>query len=116
MKPKLKGQDCLDHDPIEKWEPTNDGFVNYWLCLHLGPEDQEGSDLFYVNILSEVAADQLDAHELSGRKKIILKDYSWSAVMVSVREILQQVEGSTWDEVAQKLGQKFNWEFENYRG
>ena len=115
MKPQLKAQDCTDHDPIETWQPADSAHVDYWLCLHIGPADQQGAEMFYVNVLSEAAARQLDAGELEKRKKIVLRDYSWSAVMRAVDDILRQVEGSSWSEVAQTLSQKFDWEFENYR-
>ena len=115
MKPQLKAQDCTDHDPIEAWLPADPAHVDYWLCLHIGPAGQQREEMFYVNVLSEAAACQLDAGELEKRKKIVLKDYSWSAVMRAVDDILRQVEGSSWSEVAQTLSQKFDSEFENYR-
>jgi hypothetical protein len=71
--------------------------------------------MFYVNVLSEAAARQLDAGELARRKKIVVEDYSWSAVMRAVDDILHEVEGISWNEIAQKLSQKFDWEFDNYR-
>lgn len=116
MKPQLKAQDCTDHDPIETWQPADHTLVDYWLCLHIGLDEQQGADLFYVNVLSEAAASELDAGELARRKKIVVRDYSWNTVMHEVDEILRQVEGASWNEIAQKLSQKFDWEFENYRG
>lgn len=115
MKPQLKAQDCTELDPIESWQLADPAQVDYWLCLHIGPAGQKGAELFYVNVLSEAGARQLDAGELEKRKKIVLRDYSWSAVMRAVDDILRQVEGSSWSEVAQALSQKFDWEFENYR-
>jgi hypothetical protein len=56
MTPQLKAQDCLDHDPIEAWEPVESTDVDYWLCLHIGPAGGRGEELFYVNVLSEAAA------------------------------------------------------------
>jgi hypothetical protein len=115
MKPQLKAQDCTDHDPIETWQPADPTQVDYWLCLHIGPDGQQGAEMFCVNVLSEAAARQLDAGELAQRKKIVVRDYSWSAVIRAVDDILQQIEGASWSEVAQKLSQTFDWEFENYR-
>ena len=115
MKPQLKAQDCTDHDPIEVWQPADPAHVDYWLCLRIGPDEQQGADLFYVNVLSEAAARQLDAGELAQRKKIVVRDYSWSTVVRAVDDILRQINGASWSEVAQKLSQKFDWEFENYR-
>ncbi len=115
MKPELKAQDCTDHDPIEEWQPAAAMDVDYWLCLHVGPAGQTGAELFYVNVLSEAAARQLGEGELARRKKIVVKDYSWSAVMRAVHAILDQIDGTDWKEIAQKLSKKFDWEFENYR-
>ena len=115
MKPQLKAQDCTDHDPIESWLPADSTQLDYWLCLHIGPAGQQGAEMFYVNVLSEAAARQLDAGELARRKKIVVEDYSWSAVMRAVDDILREVEGTSWNEIAQKLSQKFDWEFDNYR-
>lgn len=116
MKPQLKAQDCFDHDPIESWGPGDDAQVDYRLCLHIGADEQRGADLFYVNVLTEAAARQLDDDGLARRKKIIVSECSWTTVIGEVDKILQQIEGASWSEIAQKLNQKFDWEFENYRG
>lgn len=115
MKPKLKAQDCLDHDPIEKWQPADPTNVDYQLCLHIGPDGEPGADLFYVNVLSEAAARETPAALLARRKHIIIYPYSWSAVVCAVDSILQQIDGGDWDEVARKLAKKFAWEFDNYQ-
>jgi hypothetical protein len=114
MKPQLKAQDCTDHDPIEEWQPADTTHVDFWLCLHIGLAGQEGADLFYVNVLSGPAARQLDAGELARRKKLVVEDYSWSAVMRAVDGILREIEGTSWIQIAQRLSEKFDWEFENY--
>jgi len=115
MKPLLKGQDCTDHDPIESWCPEDPGLVDYWLCLHIGPAEEEGADLFYVNVLSELATRRLPEEELARRKKIVVGRYSWPAVMSAVDEILRASEGSDWAMITGKLRAKFDCEFENYR-
>ena len=115
MNPELKAQDCADHDPIEAWQPANPADIDYWLCLHIGVAGEPGADLFYVNVLSETAATLVDADELALRKKIVIQDYSWSAVVDAIQEILQQSNGASWGEIAVKLSRRFDWEFENYR-
>ncbi|HVM60605.1 MAG TPA: Imm8 family immunity protein [Verrucomicrobiae bacterium] len=115
MKPLLKGQDCTDHDPIEKWSPKDAAEVNYWLCLHIGPDRGKGADLFYVNVLSWVAANELSKEELSCRKSIIVDEYSWPAVEAAVRGILESSVGENWTEITDKLRVRFDWEFEGYR-
>ena len=115
MNPLLKAQDCFDHDPIEAWQPDDPTYVDYQLCLHIGPADQKGADLFYVNVLSEGAASRLGARELASRKKIVVENYSWGAVMHAVDDILLQINEPDWNQAAQKLSQCFDWEFDNYK-
>lgn len=115
MMPLLKSQDCTDHDPIESWRPEDPAVVDYWLCLHIGPAEEKGADLFYVNVLSELAAHALSEEELARRKKIVIQQYSWPAVMSAVDQILRSSEGSDWTGITQKLRVRFDWEFENYR-
>src|SRR5207249_1355541 len=110
MKPLLKAQDCSDHDPIESWRPEDPAVVDYWLCLHIGPAEEEGADLFYVNVLSELAARTLSEEELTRRKKIVVQQYSWPAVMSALDQILRSSGGSDWVAIAEKLRTKFDWE------
>src|SRR4051794_6487523 len=113
MKPLLKAQDCLAHDPIESWCPEDPTLVNYDLCLHIGPAEEEGADLFYVTILSELTARMLPEEELARMKKIVVRQYSWPAVKSAVDEIVRASEGSNWAAITEKLRTKFDWEFEN---
>ena len=115
MKPQLKACDCVDHDPIESWSPATPTEVDYWLCLHIGPEESEGADLFYVNILSESAAQALSEEEFARTKKIVVEPYSWPAVIAALEQILRFVEGADWATIAEQLRTKFDWEFDNYR-
>ena len=115
MKPLRKSQDCTDHDPIESWRPKAQETVDYWLALHIGPADGVGTELFYVNVLSRSAASLLPSDDLLRRKALIVEEYSWTAVMAAVSEILQQVEGPDWHSIAMALSARFYWEFENYQ-
>ena len=115
MKPQLKAFDCVDHDPIESWSPATTIQVDYWLCLHIGLEESEGADLFYVNILSEKTAQTLSEKEFARRKTIVVEPYSWAAVVAALERILRSVEGADWVTMAEQLRTKFDWEFENYR-
>jgi len=115
MKPVLKSFDCVDHDPIDQWKPDDPSFVDYWLCLHIGPEEEEGSDIFYVNILTENAVRALSGEEATKRKKIVLSSYSWSSVLQTIERTIDSIEGSDWSSLSAQLSEHFSWEFENYK-
>lgn len=70
--------------------------------------------MFYVHVISEAAAEQLLPGELDRSKIIVLRDYSWQAVIDAVEEILHGCQEGTWEEVSAQLSKRFNWEFESY--
>ncbi len=109
MKAALKAFDCVDHDPIEMWRPNAAEAVDYCLCLHIGPAEKEGADLFYVRVLS---GPKVDAS--NGVKMIVVSQYSWTAVQARVEEIVSKYDGDNWGAVAKKLGEHFDWEFDSY--
>ena len=115
MKAVLKSFDCFDHDPIDQWHPDDPACVDYCLCLHIGTEEEEGADLFYVHVLTESAVRALSGAEAKMRKKIVLSSYSWSAVLHSIEKILVSVEGRDWSSLSGQLSEHFSWEFENYK-
>ena len=110
MKPVFKAFDCADHDRIDAWCPAEGEAVDYWLCLHIGTAEKEGADLFYVHVLSALATEAT----LGGGKKIVVSEYSWTAVKARVAEILLAADGDDWNIIAKKLSESFDWEFENY--
>jgi hypothetical protein len=114
MKAALKSFDCVDHDPIYAWHPGEGEDVDYHLCLHIGPAEKEGADLFYVNVLSEGAAGRCSEVELAAKKKIVISEYSWAAVKARVEEIVRASNGDDWNAIAKKLSQSFDWEFDSY--
>ncbi|WP_221033311.1 Imm8 family immunity protein [Actomonas aquatica] len=115
MTPVLKAFDCTDHDPIDQWRPEDPDFVDYWLCLHIGPDEEDGADFFYVNVITEYSLRSLAGADAVERKKIVLKSYSWSRVIGAVEEILSSVEGHDWSAISSELNRHFAWEFENYQ-
>ena len=109
MKAVLKAFDCVDHDPIDAWRPKNSEVVDYWLCLHIGPAEKEGADLFYVRVLSGSTG-----YASADGKMIVVSDYSWTAVLSRIEEIVSKSDGDNWNAVAKKLSEHFDWEFDGY--
>ena len=113
--PALKAFDCIDHDPIDQWMPESDSYVYYSLCLHIGPPDEEGADIFYVDVATPQA---IYEHNLGSRMKqrgIVVNPYSWENVLKEVQSILELCAGDDWSQQSQLLSKHFNWEFENYQ-
>jgi hypothetical protein len=66
----------------------------------------------YPAALVEVLADQ---PVLMGRHWLFVAVFSPRVVEEFLRRRIEQIEGATWSEVAQKVGRLGLWEFEDYR-
>ena len=113
--PQLKGFDCFDHDPIAHWQPDSDADVFYSLCLHIGPPDKDGADLFYVDVVTPQA---INEHNLGGKlnqRRIVVSPYCWENVMKEVQATIEKCTGDDWGQQSDLLSKHFNWEFENYQ-
>jgi len=113
--PQLKGFDCIDHDPIDEWTPESDSDACYSLCLHIGPPDEEGADLFYVDVMTPQAINEHNLGKRLSQRRIVVNPYSWEAVLESVRATLERCAGENWNQQSALLAKHFDWEFENYR-
>ena len=113
--PQLKGFDCVDYDPIDEWRPSSDAEVYYSLCLHIGPLDEEGADLFYVDVATPQAINELNLGKRMSERGIVVNPYSWENVLQEVRNILERCVGDDWNQQSELLSKHLNWEFENYR-
>ncbi|MEM9444937.1 MAG: Imm8 family immunity protein [Verrucomicrobiota bacterium] len=105
---------CVDHDPIDQWAPVHDYLVYYSLCLHIGPENEEGADLFYVDIATPQAIKHFQLGKTVSDKSIILNPYSWPEVLTRVKRMINHVSGVSWQQVAEELDKSFSWEFSGY--
>jgi len=87
------------------------------VAVLVGPSDGSGEESFCLTAwtpaaLVEVLADQ---PILLGRHWLFLRELSPGVVGKFLRRRIEQIEGTTWSEVAQKVGRLGLWEFEDYR-
>jgi len=113
--PELKAFDCFDHDPIDEWIPDSDADVHFSLCLHIGRADEDGADLFYVEVATPQAINEHNLGKTLGQRKIIVNPYSWELVLKEVNAILAECRGDNWLQQSEFLAEHFSWEYENYR-
>ena len=119
MIPSLKGVRCADVDDLETWTPAGDE-ICLWLELSIGSPDGDAADTFHVCIASRTGLKSI--RERPGRppgaapaRPIVLREYSWGAVLGAIRNRLESCAGTDWLEVQQKLRRQFDWEYENYK-
>ena len=111
-KPTKHGFVCIDHEPIEEWQPEDPLNAECWIDIYLGTDDAPGSDYFTFHVVTHRALADIQGPE---QKKylVVLPYYSWSLVEERVDAILDQCKGRDWQEMCDHLRKFFHWEFED---
>lgn len=113
LTPELKTFDSADVDDLLKWVPDTDE-VLYWLNLEIGLPGAERADHYQVAVATPAG---LKPHRgmraRSGAwQPIVVRPYSWKAVLAEVERRLLSCSGADWHDVNQRLRAQFQWEYE----
>src|SRR4051812_21882126 len=94
-------------------ESAEFGFL---LQLMIGPEDGDGEESFDLVVCTPGwLAQRLVDRPLLGRGYLFVQEYRFQALESYLRRLVEQVEGTSWGEVAGKLSRFALWEFEDYQ-
>jgi hypothetical protein len=83
----------------------------------VGPSDGPGGESFCLTACTPAALVEVLAEQpvLVGRHWLFVAEFSPRVVEDFLRRRIEQIEGATWTEVAQKVGRLGFWEFEDYQ-
>jgi Immunity protein 8 len=111
--PALKGVHCADVADLATWIPEGDE-ICLWLELSIGPPGGDVVERFQVCIASRLGLKSTRAPQGDAQARpIVLREYSWGAVLGAIRNRLESCAGADWPEIQQKLRRQFDWEPEN---
>jgi len=110
--PVLKGVHCADVDDLASWTPDGDETC-LWLQLSIGPPGGDAADIFEVCIASRLGLKSMQGRGTAQARPIVLREYSWGAVLGAIRNRLESCVGADWPEIQQKLRRQFDWADEN---
>lgn len=88
-----------------------------WLTLAIGPEGDDGSDLFQVGVCTVSWL----AHQLSIksayvlRHMILVESFDFKLIKKTIIEIIESAERPNWEQSVSILCRYFAWEFEDYQ-
>lgn len=90
---------------------TNPYDFSVLIAVEVGPEDgladeNHGADTFYARVCSPNRA-----HE---RHHFVFDHWDWPRIEAEIRRQFT-VEGRDWEDIAKKLNEHGDWEFDNYR-
>ena len=81
----------------------------------IGPKGELGEESFDFVVVTPTALTQLVGHRW-GHGLLLVESFDWGLIRTAVDKILRHCEGETWEEVANKIGRYFSWEFDGYKG
>jgi hypothetical protein len=101
---------------IEKWVPDDPRTVVFSLQMEIGPVGGPGADIYEVLVATPLGLATWDwkPNIVSRRALIVLRTYSFDALMECINEIFRACADDDWTETNLKLQRYFHWEFEDY--
>jgi hypothetical protein len=115
MRPVIKAFDGIWDEPDEyvSPDPENDSFT---LRMLIGPPDSPGLESFDVLVCTpEWLAGAVREGPQIGRHMLIVERLDLAKVEAFLRQRVEQIRGSTWSEVAEKVARIGYWELEDVR-
>jgi hypothetical protein len=117
MKAELKRLHTPDADDLRSFAPATHGHFALVVQAMVGPVGDDGEESFdFVVCTPAWLSEKVEAMgPLLGRHHLVMASYDYDELERFVREFCEQCDGTTWEEVATKVGQLGHWEFEDYR-
>jgi len=97
---------------LDQWQPANPKSVALSFGLYIGWDDDIGSDLFEMYVVSN----DLRAYFPHSIDQIYVDTFDWNSLLLSILNILKKCERDTWEASVNELRRRFNWEFEGMAG
>lgn len=109
---RLHSPDVYD---LRSWSPEGD--FGILVQLLVGPVGGPGEESFGITLCTAawLAERAREERIVDARHHVIVDAYDYDLVERYLQERVVGLEGSTWEEVAERLGRLGHWEFEDYR-
>ncbi len=114
MQAELRSLYSTDVDDLRSYAPGDDFCVT--LRALIGPRGLPGEESFDIDVCSPawLAAKVERDVVVSGRFRLFLARFDYEVVEGYVAKRIAQTTGADWAEIATKLAQWSQWEFEDY--
>lgn len=99
-------------ETLEQWQPINPRSVALSLCLHIGWDDHDANNLFYLSVVT----DDLRPHFPRSSAQVYVHTFDWDSLLLSILKIIKKCERDTWEASVDELRKRFDWEYEGMAG
>ena len=115
MKASIKSIDLIDYDSWGYWPDDIEDFCVAAEAL-IGLEEGKGADIFSFDICTPKWFGQNILRDIAfARGTLFVRQYDEQLIKKHIFEIVQTVEGQSWQEIVEKLSLFMRWEYEDYR-
>jgi hypothetical protein len=106
----------FDVPDLAEWTPSTDDFA-VGVRLLVGPDGEEGEESFDLTVCSAgwLAARVRDEFIWDARHHLAVEHFDYRRLADYLQRRVEACQGSSWDEVSEKLARLGHWEFEDYR-
>jgi hypothetical protein len=117
MRPTIRYVCTITHEEIESFHPQNPSNFETVVRMMIGPEGEQGEESFDISICTP---DWLrDQCEQSGfffpRRRLVVSHWNPDFVRQFISKRISTMTAESWKDLAAKISEFSNWEFEAYR-
>lgn len=115
LRAEVKGIFSTELDDLKHFVPMERDFGILFRVM-VGPEGMNGEESFDITVCTPGWFRQ--KYEFSDvvvvRHHLIVFEYDYDRIVNKIKSIIERCEGSSWNEVAEKVARYGYWEFEDY--
>lgn len=115
MKAVLKDLHSPDED-IQTFEPPDPRDFGLYIELDIGPDSEEGADIFGTMVCSASWYLKEHGEEVSANRRglVFIDEFNYLKLLQYFQDIVSSYEEDSWQQLASSLNEIFYWEYDNY--
>jgi len=116
MRAELKGFHSPDILDLERFNPLEKDHFCFYLEFSAGPKNGIGHEQFGITVCTpRWLIDNKNENEvIFGKDHLIVFEYNYKKICDTIKNYVENLEETIWEDLAQKISKIAYWEFDNY--
>lgn len=117
MKAEIKKLHSPDIQDLGIFHPNDENVFSFLLQMIVGRVDKEEEESFDMIVCTPqwIKSNHLKGDVIFGLHYLIVLEYNYESILNTLTQYVANIEGSTWEDIANQLSKIGRWEFENYK-